>query len=302
MMSMMLTLRATQMPCKTSQLLAVLSKVARRFKYQAHSTALPIKSYEIELYSNQTCNADVSGTASAEQHGEGENFIATAYVMTNASGNGTFNVTLPAASVVGDYISSLAANVTPGDDEEGNTSEFSACATLGSCTALSNEVNEAILAPSKVAANDKIFVATSSIGNNAKQGHLRAYTVQSDGSTTLSSPAWDTATGMTASERDNRLYSTNNLGDIVTLTTMDTAAFGSMALPTKATIVSYTVTPTYDSGIYLGGRVMALSWEPFLQRVISPKSPIRLMFGLISMTRPTTVSTVIPYSLAQNAC
>jgi hypothetical protein len=74
----------------------------------------PGTEFRIELFSNATC--DSSG------YGEGENFIGTTNVTTDANGDGTFSANITPALKVGSYITATATSVTAG-----NTSEFSAC-------------------------------------------------------------------------------------------------------------------------------------------------------------------------------
>jgi CSLREA domain-containing protein len=68
--------------------------------------------FRLEFFANASC--DPSG------NGEGREFLGSAMVKTNASGNASFNVTLPAATA-GPTITATAT------DPAGNTSEFSAC-------------------------------------------------------------------------------------------------------------------------------------------------------------------------------
>ena len=73
----------------------------------------PETSFEIEFFANSEC--DVSG------HGEGEIFLGTAAVTTDADGNASFNVTLADVELRGGFITATAT------DPDGNTSEFSRC-------------------------------------------------------------------------------------------------------------------------------------------------------------------------------
>jgi hypothetical protein len=68
--------------------------------------------FAIDFFSNSV--ADPSG------FGEGETYIGTATVLTDASGNAAFNVTLPFAVSAGQLVTTTAT------DPDGNTSEFSA--------------------------------------------------------------------------------------------------------------------------------------------------------------------------------
>jgi len=73
--------------------------------------------YELDFFSNVA--RDSSG------FGEGEKYLGSAGVTTDASGNATFNVTLP-ATLLGREVSATAT------DADGNSSEFSAGFTAGS--------------------------------------------------------------------------------------------------------------------------------------------------------------------------
>src|SRR5262249_32103234 len=76
--------------------------------------------FDLDFFSNVRC--DPSGS------GEGQNYIGSASVTTDGSGNASFNVTLP-VPVVGRYITSTAA------DPLGNASEFSPCVAVVSTIA-----------------------------------------------------------------------------------------------------------------------------------------------------------------------
>ena len=76
--------------------------------------------FEIDLYANQA--VDPSG------FGEGQRFLMTLSVQTDASGNAGFSVTLPAPLPTGEQVTATAT------DADGNTSEFSA--PVGTCDAL----------------------------------------------------------------------------------------------------------------------------------------------------------------------
>ncbi len=79
-------------------------------------TSSPSTSFTIEFFSNSAC--DDSGI------GEGETFIASDSVTTNGSGAVTFNFSTATAVPAGYLITATAT------DPNGNTSEFSACATV----------------------------------------------------------------------------------------------------------------------------------------------------------------------------
>ena len=59
-----------------------------------------------------------SATDDASGHGEAERYLGFTNVTTNGSGNGTINVTLPAAVAAGEFISATATNLTTNDTSE----------------------------------------------------------------------------------------------------------------------------------------------------------------------------------------
>ena len=72
--------------------------------------------YWLDFYANPTC--DASG------YGEGMFYLGTGTVNTNASGNASFTIELPVATVSGYKISATAMG-----SDKGSTSEFSKCVT-----------------------------------------------------------------------------------------------------------------------------------------------------------------------------
>ncbi|HEX8071742.1 MAG TPA: FG-GAP-like repeat-containing protein [Pyrinomonadaceae bacterium] len=69
--------------------------------------------FTMEFFSNPSC--DASG------NGEGQTFLGSTTVTTDASGNATINATLASATTVGEVVTATAT------DPQGNTSEFSVC-------------------------------------------------------------------------------------------------------------------------------------------------------------------------------
>ncbi|MFO0833928.1 MAG: hypothetical protein U0638_03080 [Phycisphaerales bacterium] len=82
------------------------------------------KSFTIEFFANQTC--DASG------YGEGSVFLGSAGVTTNASGNASFSSLLPVQAPAAWYVTATATQ-----NASGSTSEFSACVAVqgGGCPA-----------------------------------------------------------------------------------------------------------------------------------------------------------------------
>ena len=73
--------------------------------------SLPNATYTLDFYANAA--ADPSG------YGEGQRYLGSTSVTTDAAGNASFSVTLPSATASGEWISATAT------DAGGNTSEFS---------------------------------------------------------------------------------------------------------------------------------------------------------------------------------
>ncbi len=83
---------------------------------QGTYNSIPAETFTLEFFLNASC--DSSG------FGEGETYIGTITVTTNASGNATFNSTFAATSSAGQSITATATKAT------GSTSEFSQCVPI----------------------------------------------------------------------------------------------------------------------------------------------------------------------------
>jgi hypothetical protein len=75
-------------------------------------------SFNLDFFRNSAC--DPSG------HGEGQHLVGSTLVTTDASGNATFDVTFTVATAVNELVTATATS------QAGDTSEFSACAAVGS--------------------------------------------------------------------------------------------------------------------------------------------------------------------------
>ncbi len=80
---------------------------------QGTLNSVPNTHFIVEFFSNGLC--DPSG------FGEGEKYLGYAYILTDASCNASFEVTLPVTVATGSFVTATAT------DPAGNTSEFSAC-------------------------------------------------------------------------------------------------------------------------------------------------------------------------------
>jgi CSLREA domain-containing protein len=95
----------------------------------------PNTQFRIEFFSNTVC--DPSG------FGEGQTFIGSQSVTTDASGNATVNFTSSAAVPAGQFITSTATDPT------GNTSEFSSCRQVTVTTAASVSIGGRVMTVNK---------------------------------------------------------------------------------------------------------------------------------------------------------
>lgn len=80
--------------------------------------------YTIDVYSNTAC--DPSG------NGEGEFFVGTTSVTTNAAGDGSFTIVLGTALTAGIFVTAVARDASVGVIGAGNTSEFAQCVRVPS--------------------------------------------------------------------------------------------------------------------------------------------------------------------------
>ena len=172
--------------------------------------------------------------------------------LTWNSANGNFPASLPVGSThVRLRIASVAGEVAnpTGTANDGEVEDYKLIMT---CAGLTGDVSEAPLAlPMQIASGDKVFVASRSPAPNI-EGHLKAYAVQTDGSVSTTA-AWDAATLMNNTKRQNGLYSTDAAGAKILFNSLDDVAF-STTTPSVATVKAYTLDPSYSGGTYLAGR------------------------------------------------
>lgn len=89
-------------------------------------------------------------------------------------------------------------------------------------------------------------------GGSGITGHLMAFKLTTSG--TSSTATWDANNKMTTSLREERLWSTDASGTLVKFKNLDVAAFGALSTLSTTQIKSYTITPGYADGTYLGNR------------------------------------------------
>ena len=95
--------------------------------------------YTLDFYANTKPNLTFFG--------EGQRYLGSANVSTDASGNASFGLTLPAATVVGEWLSVTAT------DPAGDTSEFSAAAKLPAAPVTIGPTNWVPLGPAPITDN-----------------------------------------------------------------------------------------------------------------------------------------------------
>ena len=105
-------------------------------------------SFTIQFFANAAC--DPSG------NGEGQLFLGSTTVTTNAGGNATFSATLAGAATTGQSVTATAT------DAAGNTSEFSSCVAYG---AADLSVTETV-SPATTAPVGSTVVYTITVTNN----------------------------------------------------------------------------------------------------------------------------------------
>src|SRR5262249_33721599 len=84
---------------------------------QGTLNSTPSSAFAVQFFTNASCDPTGSG--------EGQSFLGSTTVNTNASGNASFNVTLPAGAPSGSFVTATATNAV------GDTSEFSPCRIFG---------------------------------------------------------------------------------------------------------------------------------------------------------------------------
>jgi CSLREA domain-containing protein len=98
----------------------------------------PSTQYRVEFFSNSAC--DPSG------NGQGQSFLGSSNVTTDGNGSVSFSPSFPADVQPGDVVTATAT-----DSATGDTSEFSACATV-TAGSLSGSVAESVVMPVDVTA------------------------------------------------------------------------------------------------------------------------------------------------------
>ena len=154
------------------------------------------------------------------------------------------------------------------------------------------------VAPISVASGTSSEYELTSIATPAA-GHVQAFPVDATGVVTTTA-TWDAgdSTHMSTTLRGTALKSTSTTGSVVALGSVDAAAFNLTAttcVPTVATIVSYTIDPSYSGGptgcSYLAGRQSG--WP---LGVFSTQDTGRYMGPPVSATLTARYSTYATYA------
>jgi hypothetical protein len=155
--------------------------------FQGKLNSNPNKSFRIEFFSNTAC--DQSG------FGEGQTFLGSTSVTTDASGNATISASLP-GSPAGQFVTATATS--PGND----TSEFSPCALVGGPNPGVLQFESSFFLVEEALGTAKIIVTRTS-GMN---GPVTVHYATSD--MTANSPADYTATSGTLNFADGEVIKT----------------------------------------------------------------------------------------------
>ena len=83
-------------------------------KPKAAETAVKQTAQAVEQHSRKIANA----AADPSGYGEGQRFLGSTTVTANAVGNTSFDVTLPAASSLGEFVTATATRVSTGDTSD----------------------------------------------------------------------------------------------------------------------------------------------------------------------------------------
>lgn len=199
------------------------------------------------LNSNSQAVTDAINAAKALNAAGIQVFVIGLGAGVDASINPMAAKVLQALALAGGSANYYAAS----DTASLNAAFQSIAATINSENAVS-----APLAPVSVAGGHAFEYELTSIAVPG-QGHVRAYAVDASG-VPASTASWDAAQLMTVSQRQSSLYAPKTDNTMATLSALDAAAFNLTAtscVPDTATIVGYTVNPSYSGACsYLGSR------------------------------------------------
>ncbi len=158
----------------------------------------------------------------------------TDYTETSWSCSSTSGLPLTISEIFSEGL--VQSNVTLANGDDATCTVTYDDIPAPACSALTGEVNAAMAPIAKLKNGSRFFMASSDLSTGA--GHLRAYTIGSNG-LPASTASWDAYTAMsTQNQRSTRLYSTAADGSKVLFSALDAAAFGADGVPSNATIIA----------------------------------------------------------------
>lgn len=95
---------------------------------QGTLNSTPNAVFTLEFFANVQCDPS--------NHGEGQSFLGSIEIATDANGDASFDATLPAAAPVDSFLTATAADIV------GNTSEFSACQIVTGSKTRAADINQ----------------------------------------------------------------------------------------------------------------------------------------------------------------
>ncbi len=133
-----------------------------------------------------------------------------------------------------------------------NVPAFSSALSTIAASIFGDVIAAAPAVPGYVQSGSLAYLLASNNVYGSEQGYLDAFATDANGNV-ATSPVWQLQ--MTKSQRQTGLLTDSGNGTAVTtLASQSAAAFGNPTSPTAATIINYTIDPSYNSGQYLAGR------------------------------------------------
>jgi uncharacterized repeat protein (TIGR01451 family) len=180
--------------------------------------------FTLDFFANSAC--DPSG------NGEGQRFLGSAAVMTNASGNATINANLAASASIGEFITAVATSA------EGNSSEFSGCVLYG---AADLSVTKTSSSPT-ITVGSNVTYTISLTNNGPDPATMITVTDNLPASLTFMSCS-STASGVCGGSGNNRTVTFSSLASgasatITIVARLDCAVSNGLSIGNTATVTS----------------------------------------------------------------
>lgn len=169
---------------------------------QGTLNSAPSSTFTVQFFSSPGCDAGGSG--------EGQFFIGSTVVTTDASGNASFNVTFPVVGELGRAITATAF------DSQGNTSEFSPCVTFAGASELEIALTAS---PPSVTVGSNITYTITLTNNGPNNASSVVVSDMLPASTSFVSCS-STLSGMCGGTGNNRTITFNaiQMGEVATIT------------------------------------------------------------------------------------